>query len=80
MIMCVSSIHFSSTYRYHYRLSVPYTPPTPKYMSLEDVVRHYGDFSYQLYLANEKSTAEIESNVRVLSHLFGGELMNKPLS
>lgn len=48
-------------------MSVPYTAPTPKYMSLEDVVRHYADFSYQLYFANDKSAGEIESNVRVLS-------------
>lgn len=45
------------------RLSVPFTAPTPKYMSLEDVVRHYEDFAYQLYLSNDESTAEIESNV-----------------
>ena len=48
------------------RLSVPFTAPTPKYMSLEDVVRHYEDFSYQLYLSNDESTAEIESNVGLL--------------
>lgn len=36
-------------------------------MTLEDVVRHYEDFSYQLYFANDKSVVEIESNVRMLS-------------
>ncbi|KZP02835.1 alpha beta-hydrolase [Athelia psychrophila] len=51
-------------------MSVPYTAPTPKYMSLEDVVRHYADFSYQLYFANDKSAGEIESNLKEFFRLL----------
>lgn len=56
---------------YIYRLSVPYTPPTLKYMSLDDVVRRFEDFSYQLYLADERSTSEISDNVCALSLPYG---------
>ncbi|KAF7981700.1 hypothetical protein HWV62_32272 [Athelia sp. TMB] len=39
-------------------------------MSLEDVVRHYEDFAYQLYLSNDESTAEIESNLKQFFRLL----------
>jgi len=46
------------------RLSVPFTPPTKKYYSLEDVVKKVPNYEYQLYFANPESTKEIEAKVR----------------
>jgi len=45
-------------------LSVPFTPPTKRYNSLEDAVRKVPNYAYQLYFANPESTKEIEVNVR----------------
>ncbi|KAF8494225.1 Alpha/Beta hydrolase protein [Russula emetica] len=41
-------------------LSVPFTPPTKRYNSLEDAVRKVPNYAYQLYFANPESTKEIE--------------------
>ena len=45
------------------RLSTPFSPPTKRYNSLEDVVRKVPDYAYQLYFANPESTKEIGANV-----------------
>jgi hypothetical protein len=45
------------------RFSVPFTPPTKRYNSLEDVVKKLPNFEYQLYFANPESTKEIEAKV-----------------
>lgn len=47
-------------------LSVPYTPPRTQYFSLEQVVKLYPPFGYQLYLASEESAAEIEAHLPAL--------------
>lgn len=44
-------------------LSVPYTPPRPDYLSLQEVVKRVPNYGYQLYFADPSSTAEIESKV-----------------
>jgi pimeloyl-ACP methyl ester carboxylesterase len=46
------------------RLSVPFTPPTKEYLSLQDLVKKVPNLAYQLYFANPKLTEEIEANVR----------------
>jgi hypothetical protein len=45
------------------RLSIPFSPPTKRYNSLEDVVRRVPNYAYQLYFANPESTKEIGANV-----------------
>lgn len=45
------------------RLSAPFSPPTKRYNSLEDVVRKVPNYAYQLYFANPASTKEIGANV-----------------
>ena len=50
------------------RLSVPYTPPSPVYIPVEEVARRVKDFAYQVYFSNLQSTAEIESNVCAMPH------------
>jgi hypothetical protein len=45
------------------RLSTPFSPPTKRYNSLEDVVRKVPNYAYQLYFANPESTKEIGANV-----------------
>ena len=46
------------------RFSAPFTPPTKRYNSLEDVVKKVPNYAYQLYFARSESTKEIEANVR----------------
>jgi len=46
-------------------LSVPYYPPSPVYIPLEGMVEHVKNFTYQLYFADEKSTAEFERNLSI---------------
>jgi hypothetical protein len=45
------------------RLSVPFTPPTKEYLSLQDLVKKVPNLAYQLYFANPKLMEEIEANV-----------------
>lgn len=45
------------------RVSFPYIPPMKDYVSLDDIVKLFPKFGYQLYLASEHSTAEIEEHV-----------------
>ncbi|KAI6115201.1 Alpha/Beta hydrolase protein [Pisolithus croceorrhizus] len=47
-------------------LSVPYTPPKTQYISLEQIVKLFRPFGYQLYLASEESAAEIEAHLPAL--------------
>ncbi|KAG5722020.1 Epoxide hydrolase 2, partial [Termitomyces sp. T112] len=44
-------------------LSVPYTPPSRTYMSIEDVVQRVPNLAYQAYFANPASTAPIENDL-----------------
>jgi len=46
------------------RMSVPYTPPLPVYIPLEELARRIPNLGYQVYLASEESTSEIEAQVR----------------
>ncbi|EIN03457.1 alpha/beta-hydrolase [Punctularia strigosozonata HHB-11173 SS5] len=45
------------------QLSVPYTPPAPEYISVEEMARRYSNFAYQVYFADPSSTQEIEDNL-----------------
>jgi len=51
-------------------LSVPFTPPTKRYYSLEDVVKKLPNFEYQLYFANPESTKEIEAKLEQFLRLI----------
>ncbi|KAF8076693.1 epoxide hydrolase [Lyophyllum atratum] len=52
-------------------LSVPYTPPSPKYISIEDVGKLAPNLGYQADFANPTTTSEIETNLpRFLSITF----------
>ncbi|KAG2054910.1 alpha/beta-hydrolase [Suillus hirtellus] len=44
-------------------LSIPYVPPKEQYVSLEELVRAYPPYRYQVYFASESSTSEIEENL-----------------
>jgi hypothetical protein len=46
------------------RFSAPFTPPTKRYNSLEEIVKKVPNYAYQLYFAHSESTKEIEANVR----------------
>jgi len=51
--------------------SAPFTPPTTRYNSLEDVVKKVPNYAYQLYFARSESTEEIEANLdRFLRLIF----------
>lgn len=45
------------------RLSVPYTPPSPEYIRVEEVAKRVPNLGYQVYFADKRSTTEIETNV-----------------
>lgn len=44
-------------------LSIPYVPPKEQYVSLEEMVRAYPSYGYQVYFSSESSTSEIEENL-----------------
>ncbi|KAI0046648.1 alpha/beta-hydrolase [Auriscalpium vulgare] len=44
-------------------LSVPYNPPIPVYLSLPEIVKRLPNLGYQLYLASDASTKEVEANL-----------------
>ncbi|EJD53981.1 epoxide hydrolase [Auricularia subglabra TFB-10046 SS5] len=44
-------------------LSIPYYPPPPQYIPLEEAAKRVPSFGYQVYFADERSTAEIDANV-----------------
>jgi soluble epoxide hydrolase/lipid-phosphate phosphatase len=48
------------------RLSVPFYPPAPEYIPMDEMVRRVPNFGYQKYLADPKSAAEIDQNVGTL--------------
>ena len=47
-----------------YRLSIPFTPPMPVYVPVEEMARRVPSLGYQVYFADEASTPEIEKDVR----------------
>jgi hypothetical protein len=46
------------------RICIPFTPPSPEYMSVEEIAKRAPNLSYHVYLADPKSTREIDANVR----------------
>jgi soluble epoxide hydrolase/lipid-phosphate phosphatase len=52
------------------RLSIPYVPPKEQHMSVEDMVKLYPSYGYQMYFASESSTSEIEENVCIFFFHF----------
>ncbi|KAF8607513.1 alpha/beta-hydrolase [Ceratobasidium sp. AG-I] len=44
-------------------LSVPFYPPAPEYVPMDEMVRRIPNFGYQKYLADPKSSAEIDQNI-----------------
>jgi soluble epoxide hydrolase/lipid-phosphate phosphatase len=44
-------------------MSAPYTPPSPAYIPVEEIVRRAPNLGYQAYLADKRSTADIEANL-----------------
>lgn len=46
-------------------LSAAYHPPQRAYLTLDEIVKRFPGFGYQLYLADNDTPKEIEHNVRV---------------
>ncbi|KAG8682246.1 hypothetical protein FRC08_015081 [Ceratobasidium sp. 394] len=44
-------------------LSVPFYPPAPKYVPIDEMIRRVPNFGYQKYLGDPKSAAEIDQNI-----------------
>jgi len=44
-------------------LSIPYSPPPRKYISIEEAAKRLPMFGYQVYFASPESTSEIEQNL-----------------
>ena len=44
-------------------MSLPYTPPSPAYISVEEIVKRAPNLGYQAYLADKRAIADIEANV-----------------
>ncbi|KAB5595358.1 hypothetical protein CTheo_1230 [Ceratobasidium theobromae] len=51
-------------------LSVPFYPPAPEHIPMDEMVRRVPSFGYQKYLADPKSAAEIDQNVGTLVSKF----------
>ncbi|KAF8640130.1 hypothetical protein AX17_001366 [Amanita inopinata Kibby_2008] len=52
-------------------LSVPYTPPSPVYLPIQEVARRAPNLGYQVYFADNRSTKEIEIHLgKFISLLF----------
>ncbi|EIN10999.1 alpha/beta-hydrolase [Punctularia strigosozonata HHB-11173 SS5] len=62
------------------QLSVPYTPPAPEYISVEEMARRYSNFAYQVYFADPSSTQEIEDNETQYYRSFFEGAMRGPLN
>lgn len=45
-------------------MSVPYIPPSPEYLPVEEVVQRAPNLGYQVYFANPKSSSDIDANVK----------------
>jgi len=48
------------------RISVPYTPPSPVYISIEEVAKIAPNLQYQVYFNSEAAITDIEANVSPL--------------
>lgn len=46
-----------------FRFSIPYTPPSPVFISLEDIVKRLPNLSYQLYFASDNANLEVLAHV-----------------
>jgi len=44
-------------------MSLPYTPPSPVYMPVQEMAERAPNIGYQVYLADARSTADIEANL-----------------
>ncbi|KAH0840275.1 Alpha/Beta hydrolase protein [Lanmaoa asiatica] len=51
-------------------LSIPYTPPSTRYMSVHELAQCYPSFGYQVYFASEESTTEIEAHLPLFFRLL----------
>ena len=51
-------------------MSVPYIPPSPLYIPVEELVKRMPNLGYQVYFASEESTPEIEARVRSFQYLL----------
>ncbi|KAF9057886.1 epoxide hydrolase [Panaeolus papilionaceus] len=45
-------------------LSVPYTPPSPVYLPIEEVAKKAPNLGYQVYFASPKSTLEVQAHLK----------------
>jgi soluble epoxide hydrolase / lipid-phosphate phosphatase len=50
-------------------MSLPYTPPSPVYIPVQEMATRAPNLGYQVYLNDARSTAEIEANVCFLQLL-----------
>ena len=48
-------------------MSVPFIPPPKEYMPLEEMVKRFPNWGYQLYFKEKSTNAEIEDKVRQLA-------------
>ena len=44
-------------------MSLPYTPPSPVYIPVQEMAERAPNIGYQAFLADARSTAVIEANV-----------------
>uniref|UniRef100_A0A0W0GB13 AB hydrolase-1 domain-containing protein n=1 Tax=Moniliophthora roreri TaxID=221103 RepID=A0A0W0GB13_MONRR len=51
-------------------LSVAYTPPSPIYISVEEVAKRAPDLGYMVYFSDRRSTKQIEDNASMLLSYF----------
>jgi hypothetical protein len=70
----------SSTALANSSLSVPFHPPAPVYISLEEQVKRIPNFGYMLYFSNPVAIKEIESNVCYSFPAFYEVVANLPSS
>ncbi|KAF8709508.1 Ndr family, partial [Rhizoctonia solani] len=62
-------------------LSVPFYPPAPEYIPMDEMIRRVPKFGYQKYLADPKSAAEIHQNVPVfIDAIYRSPLTGKDVS
>jgi soluble epoxide hydrolase/lipid-phosphate phosphatase len=45
-------------------MSLPYTPPSLTYVPVQEMAKRAPNLGYQMYLADPRSTADIEANAR----------------
>jgi len=56
-------------------LSIPYTPPSPKFIPLEALVQHLPNLGYQIYLASSKSVSDVQAHLKkFLSLVFATDM------